>query len=181
MGGIRRLVVLALSLGLGILLTGQGLMALAETRLAPGATVEAEEKTRDEILATFHRAEEAIQARDLDALMAFYSSDYNYHGLNKADVKKIWEGLSSDYSRIATTHVFSTVRTTRSADGLMAEVTCAGMLWATSDLTGLRVPLDSWYEEIHHLRKKDGVWRIRGHVGETPRVLAFGTSPHPLF
>jgi len=181
MSGIRRLVVIGLHLGLGIFLTGQGLMALAETRLAPGATVEVDEKTRDEILATFHRAEQAIQARDLDALMAFYSSDYNYHGLNKLNVKKVWEDLFLDYSRIATTHVFSSVRTIRSADGLMAEVTCAGMLWATSDLTGLRVPLDSWYEEIHHLRKEDGAWRIRGHVGEIPRVLPFGTSPHPLF
>ncbi|MGH7164960.1 MAG: YybH family protein [Nitrospiraceae bacterium] len=181
MGGRRSLVVIGLTLGLGVALTGQGLMALAETRLAPGATVETDEKTRDEILATFHRAEQAIQARDLDALMAFYSSDYNYHGLKKPDVKKIWEGLFSDYSRIGTTHVFSSVRTTRSADILMAEVTCAGMLWATSDLTGLRVPLDSWYEEIHHLRREDGAWRIRGHIGETPRVLPFGTSPHPLF
>ena len=181
MGMIARVVVIGLHLGVGIVLTGQGSMALAETRLAPGATVETDEKTREEILATFHRAEEAIQARDLDAVMAFYSSDYNYHGLKKINVKKIWEDLFVDYSQIATTHVFSSVRTTRSADGLVAEVTCAGMLWATSDLTGLRVPLDSWYGEIHHLRKEDGAWRIRGHVGETPRVLPFGTTPHPLF
>ena len=26
-----------------------------------------------------------------------------------------------------------------------------------------------------------GVWRIRGNAGETPRVLPFGTAPHPLF
>ena len=24
-------------------------------------------------------------------------------------------------------------------------------------------------------------WRIRGNVGESPRVLPFGTAPHPLF
>jgi hypothetical protein len=50
-----------------------------------------------------------------------------------------------------------------------------------SKTSGLRVPIDSWYEEVHFLTLEGGVWRIRGNVGETPRVLPFGTAPHPLF
>jgi hypothetical protein len=34
---------------------------------------------------------------------------------------------------------------------------------------------------VHFLTLEGGVWRIRGNAGETPRVLPFGTSPHPLF
>jgi len=29
--------------------------------------------------------------------------------------------------------------------------------------------------------REGGVWRIHGSAGETPRVLPFGTAPHPLF
>lgn len=28
---------------------------------------------------------------------------------------------------------------------------------------------------------EEGTWRIRGNVGESSRVLPFGTAPHPLF
>ena len=28
---------------------------------------------------------------------------------------------------------------------------------------------------------EDGQWRIRGNVGDSPRLMPFGTSPHPLF
>jgi hypothetical protein len=54
-------------------------------------------------------------------------------------------------------------------------------LSAISKTSGLRVPIDSWYEEVHFLALEGGVWRIRGNAGETPRVLPFGTAPHPLF
>jgi hypothetical protein len=37
------------------------------------------------------------------------------------------------------------------------------------------------YEEVHSLTRESGGWRIRGNAGETPRVLPFGTAPHPLF
>jgi len=50
-----------------------------------------------------------------------------------------------------------------------------------SDTTQLRVPLDSWYGEIHYLAQEDGTWRIRGNVGESPAVLPFGTALYPLF
>jgi len=34
---------------------------------------------------------------------------------------------------------------------------------------------------IHYLSRENGEWKIIGNVGETPKVLEFGTSPHPLF
>ena len=47
--------------------------------------------------------------------------------------------------------------------------------------SGIRVPIDSGCEEVHVLTREGGAWRIRGNAGETPRVLPFGTAPHPLF
>jgi hypothetical protein len=50
-----------------------------------------------------------------------------------------------------------------------------------SKTSGLQVPIDSWYEEVHVLTLEGGDWRIRGNAGEMPRALPFGTAPHPLF
>jgi hypothetical protein len=48
--------------------------------------------------------------------------------------------------------------------------------------TTLRSPIDSWYEEIHYLRKENGRWRIVSNMGgESVPVLQFGVAPHPLF
>lgn len=45
----------------------------------------------------------------------------------------------------------------------------------------LRVIIDSWFCEIHHVAyEEDGAWRIRGHAGEDTRALPFGASPHPF-
>jgi ketosteroid isomerase-like protein len=181
MQGIRMLSVFGIFMGLSSALPGRDLTALGETRVAPGSIVETDRATVAELLATFDRAEQAVQARDLNAVMAFYSDDYHYHGLKKTEMRKIWDELFADYRQISSTHLFSTIRTGRSKSGLTAEVTCTGALWATSDLTGLRVPIDSWHEEVHFLVKEDGSWRIRGNAGEAPKTLPFGTAPHPLF
>ena len=60
-------------------------------------------------------------------------------------------------------------------------IKCRGSLSDFSKTSGLRVPIDSWYEEVHVLTLEGGIWRIRGNAGEMPRVLPFGTAPHPLF
>jgi hypothetical protein len=68
-----------------------------------------------------------------------------------------------------------------SGSNAIIEVTCTGSVSGLSKTSGLRVPIDSWYEEVHYLTLEGDVWRIRGNAGDTPRVLPFGTAPHPLF
>jgi hypothetical protein len=34
---------------------------------------------------------------------------------------------------------------------------------------------------VHYLVIEEGEWRIHGNLGDSPRALPFGTSPHPLF
>jgi hypothetical protein len=166
--------VAALSLMTGT--TGQ-----AMTSIPQGAVVEVDQATVNQVLNVFHKAEAAIAAENLDGVMALYATQYNYHGLKPADVRKIWHDLFEEYRDLSEVHFFSKIVKVGSGSNAFIEVTCTGSLSGLSKVSGLRVPIDSWYEEVHYLALEGGVWRIRGNAGETPRVLPFGTAPHPLF
>lgn len=153
----------------------------ATVEILPGTTLEADEETVKSILATFEKAEEALTARDIDGIMAIYSRDYNYHGLSKSDMRRIWESLFANHRDLSTTHLFSRIVVTGPRSAPIAEVVCNGALFARSDITVQKTAIDSWYGESHYLAKEDGTWRIRGNSGERARALQFGTAPHPLF
>lgn len=154
----------------------------AKTQLTSGTIQEVDAQTLKELLATFEQAEQAMQARDLDGIMALYSEDYLYHGLKKADIRKVWSQLFEHYKELESFHTFSVIRTVGSGSKLTAEITCTGVVWGTSKDTKLRAPVDSWYEEVHYLKKENGRWRIVGNVGgESQPLLQFGVAPHPLF
>ena len=166
--------VVALNLVTGT--TGQ-----ATTSIPPSAVVEVDQTTVNQILEVFHKADTAIAAEDLDGVMTLYATQYNYHGLKKADVRKIWFDLFKEYHDLSDVHFFSKIVKVGSGSTAIIEVTCMGSLSGLSKTGGLRVPIDSWYEEVHFLTLEGGVWRIRGNAGESPRILPFGTAPHPLF
>lgn len=166
--------VVALSLVTGT--TGQ-----ATTSIPPSAVVEVDQTTVKQVLEVFHKADTAIAAEDLDGVMTLYATQYNYHGLKKADVRKIWFDLFKEYHDLSDVHFFSKIVKVGSGSTAVIEVTCMGSLSGLSKTGGLRVPIDSWYEEVHYLTLEGGVWRIRGNAGESPRILPFGTAPHPLF
>ena len=153
----------------------------ATTSIPPGSIVEVDQATVNQILDVFHKAEAAIAVGNLDGVMALHATQYNYHGLKQADVRKIWSNLFEEYRDISEVHFFSKIAKVGSGSNAIIEVTCTGSLSGLSKTSGLRVPIDSWYEEVHVLTREGGAWRIRGNAGETPRVLPFGTAPHPLF
>lgn len=154
----------------------------AKTQLTPNTIQEVEQQTVNELLATFEQAERAMQAHDLDGILALYSDDYEYHGLKKADIRNIWRQLFEHYQELESVHTFSMIRRVGPANKLTAEMTCTGVIWGTSKQTTLRTPVDSWFEEVHYLRKENGRWRIVGHAsGDIQPVLQFGIAPHPLF
>jgi hypothetical protein len=155
--------------------------AQAKIVVPANAVIEADEATVTSVVSMFERAEQAVKAHDLETLLGLYSSQYNYHGLKKDDVRKIWKDLFDEYKEIASTHLFTKITKVGSGSLTVVEVTCTGHLWAVSKTSGLYIPIDSWHEEVHFLVFEDGAWRIRGNVGESPRVLPFGTAPHPLF
>lgn len=155
--------------------------AQAKIVVPAGSVIEADDATVTSVVTTFERAEQAIKAHDLETVLGLYSSQYNYHGLKRDDIRKIWKDLFDEYKEIASTHLFSKISKVGSGSNAVLEVTCTGHLWAVSKTSGLYIPIDSWHEEVHYLVFENGAWRIRGNVGESPRVLPFGTAPHPLF
>ena len=172
----RRMLVAVTVLSLATGTTGQ-----ASTSISQGSVVEVDQATVSQILDVFHKADAAIAAGNLDRIMALYATQYNNHGLKQADIRKIWRDLFEEYRDLSGAHIFSQIVKVGSGSNAIIEVTCTGSLSGLSKITGLRVPLDSWYEEVHYLTREDGVWRIRGNAGDQPRVLPFGTAPHPLF
>lgn len=164
-----------------LMVTLTGSPATADMQLLPAAAADLDQATVDEVLATFRQAEQALRAGNVDGIMALYSEQYNYHGLKKADMRKVWINLFDEFRELSDTHHFSRMIRVGSGSKTIIEVTCTGSLSGLSKTGGLRVPIDSWYEEVHYMTFDDGQWRIRGNVGDSPRFMPFGTSPHPLF
>jgi ketosteroid isomerase-like protein len=154
----------------------------AKTQITSSTIQEVDAQTLQELLSTFEQAEQALQARDLEGIMGLYSDEYLYHGLKKADIRKVWRQLFEHYKELESFHTFSVIRTVGGGTKLTAEMTCTGVVWGTAKDTKLRTPVDSWYEEVHYLKKENGRWKITGNLGgESEPLLSFGIAPHPLF
>jgi len=165
----------------GVVLSGLSSTALALTQILPEAAIEADQQSLAELTGTFDRAQEAIRARDVDALMELYAPTYQYHGLRRGDIRKIWADLFARYDLIANIHTFSAIKVSKQGKNLTAEITCTGAVWANSRETKQRIPIDSWHQEVHRLVKGEDGWRIIGNLGGDQAIRQFGTAPHPLF
>ncbi|MFM8551706.1 MAG: nuclear transport factor 2 family protein [Nitrospiraceae bacterium] len=138
--------------------------------------------TVKEVLAAFGRAEDALQKEDLEALMRFYATDYNYNGLKRADVRRVWGEVFEHFRAIASTHHFTELRVVQVGSHPRVELTCTGGLYAIGKASGRRVTIDSWFREVHYLVKEDGVWHFHGNAGNAPtEVPAWSAPHHPLF
>jgi ketosteroid isomerase-like protein len=156
-------------------------VALALTQILPEAVIDADQESVTELIGTFDRAQEAIRARDVNALMGLYATNYRYHGLKRDDIRKIWTDLFARYDLIANIHTFSVIKVVKTGKSTTAEITCTGAVWANSKETNARIPIDSWHQEVHRLVKgKDG-WRVVGNLGGDQAIRRFGAAPHPLF
>ncbi len=184
-----RVAVVSIMIVVLFVLWPQAHSSLAKVDMLPGTVVDGDDKTLQEILATFSRADAAIRVQDLDALMDLYSTTYRYHRLDKADVREIWATLFVHYHKVSSIHLFDHVRIVHASTGSTAEIRCTGNLTAIPKGGNVPVNLDSWFGEVHYLVKEAGAWRIRGNAGDhSPEVLQFGTypgfvsaAPHPLF
>ena len=134
------------------------------------------------LVEAFERAEGALKKEDLDVLMQFYASSYNYHGLKQVDVRRVWSEVFEHYQAMESLHLFSDIKVVQVGSQLRAEVTCTGGLYGTEERTGNRITLDSWFREVHYLVKDGDTWRFLGNAGEVPAAAPFASAPHhPLF
>ncbi|THJ11711.1 MAG: hypothetical protein CAF43_003275 [Nitrospira sp. CG24C] len=154
----------------------------AVVEFAPGVGADADQLVAKELVAAFNEAETAVKKADLDTLMKFYAMAYNYHGLKRSDVRRIWEEVFLHYRDINSSHVFTELKLVQ-VDGVRkAYVTCTGGLQGTEKQTGKPVTIDSWSREVHYLVKEAGAWRFLGNVGGASPSASPASAPHhPLF
>ena len=146
------------------------------------AVVAANEAVARELAAAFDRAETAVQHADLDALMLFYEKDYNYHGLRRPDVRRIWAEVFSHYGQITSRHLFTELKVVQTGSMMKAYVTCTGGLYGSEKQSGKPVTIDSWVSEVHFLIKDGKEWKFLGNVGGALRDAPVTSAPHhPLF
>jgi len=156
--------------------------AAAAVEFAPGVGADADLPVIKELLAAFDEAEAAVNKADLDALMKFYATAYNYHGLKRSDVRRVWEEVFMHYGSIRSSHVFTELRLVQTDGTRKAYVTCTGWLYGTEKQTGKPVTIDSWVREVHHLVKEEGTWRFLGNTGGASLSAPPASAPHhPLF
>ncbi|MDR4471371.1 MAG: hypothetical protein MRJ92_01565 [Nitrospira sp.] len=109
--------------------------------------------------------------------MALYSEQYDYHGLKKSDMRKVWADLFDEFQDLTYRH-FSKLARSAAARTLSSKSPAAACqtqrpaAYVSRSIVGM---------ESSALTFEDGQWRIRGNVGDSPRLMPFGTSPHPLF
>jgi hypothetical protein len=154
----------------------------AVVEFAPGVGVDTDQPVMRELIAAFNEAETAVKKADLDALMKFYATAYNYHGLRRSDVRRVWEEVFLHYRDISSSHVFTELKLVQ-ADGVRkAYVTCTGGLQGTEKQTGKPLTIDSWAHEVHYLVKEGGAWRFLGNAGGASSSASPASAPHhPLF
>ena len=154
----------------------------AAVEWAPGVAADADRPVIKELVAAFNEAEAAVKKADLDALMKFYATTYNYHGLKRSDVRRVWEEVFMYYEDISSSHVFTELKLVQAAGVRKAYVTCTGGLYGTEKQTGKPIIIDSWAREVHYLVKEEGAWRFLGNAGgATDHVPAASAPHHPLF
>jgi len=154
----------------------------AAVEFSPGVGADADQPIIQELVAAFNEAEAAVKSADLERLMKFYATSYNYHGLKRSDVRRVWEEVFLHYQDISSSHVFTELKLVQ-ADGVRkAYVTCTGVLQGTEKQTGKSITIDSWAREVHYLVKEEGTWRFFGNAGGAANYAPATSAPHhPLF
>lgn len=149
-------------------------------KLDPSSKQKLGEATYNEILAFFDAAEDAIEQKDLKALMATYSENYQNGDKDKKAIEEMWKRIFARFETFVSVHNEKLVNV--SADKHMVVIRCTGLLLAKPDpkKDGL-VTLDNWSAQDHVLVKEDGKWKLLGNTGDERKRLWFDKPMHPLF
>mgnify|MGYP001620193001 FL=1 len=152
---------------------------MAETRIGQKAEIHALPAEVKELIANFELIDKAINTKDLESMMNYYSRNYAHLGADRNDIRKIWATLFQEYKELIIGHTFTRIYIERGKH--MASVVCTGLMFGINVHTGEKERIDGWIEEIHYLVHEDGEWKILGHEVETLEPGRFGAAFHPLF
>jgi hypothetical protein len=150
--------------------------------MSSGAVRAADPLVVKELISAFDRAEAAVHAGDVDVLMPFYANAYNYHGLKRPDVRRVWEEVFTHYRTVSSRHMFTDLTVEQAGAMRKISVTCTGGLYGIDRQTGKPITIDSWVSEVHRLIYEEGAWRFLGNASGTASSAPVGSAPHhPLF
>lgn len=154
----------------------------AAVGFAPGVGMDADRLVIKELIAAFNEAEAAVKKADLDAVLKLYAPTYNYHGLKRSDVRRVWEEVFLYYGNLSSSHVFTELKLVQTDGVRVAYVTCTGGLYGTEKQSGKAITIDSWVREVHYLVNDEGAWRFLGNAGKASPSAPATSAPHnPLF
>ena len=144
------------------------------------AISQARDAEYEAIVNFFHRAEMAIESKDLPALMALYSVDYkNRRQLDKEFAEGVWGRIFANFDNLSSRHNMQLV--THEETKGQAVTQCSGLLTGIPKGSSVPVTIDSWDDQMHVL-VKEGTWKLFGNAGEP--AIRYGEDEieiHPLF
>ncbi len=147
--------------------------------LDPAAKQQLGEDTYKEILEFFDTAEDAIDNKDLKALMETYSENYKDGDKDKKSIAEIWAKIFARFSRLVIHHNLKLV--TVSADKHLVILRSGGLLLAESDPKKGLVTVDNWSNQDLVIINESGTWKLIDTFGEERKRLWFDKPMHPLF
>lgn len=159
--------------------TEQQLSDKYSVHVDPAAKKQLGEKTFNEVMVFFDSAEKAIEAKDLEALMALYSDSYSDGEHDKKSARQIWERIFSRFEKMAMHHNMKFGK--MSSDKNMVIFQCSGLLLGAPDLKERPNTIDNWTNQDHVLVKEAGKWKLIGTYGPERKRLWFDKPMHPLF
>ena len=148
-------------------------------KLDPAAKQQLGEDLYNEILEFFDIAEDAIDNKDLKALMATYSENYKDGDKDKKSIEEIWQKIFARFARLVIHHNMKLI--TVSADKHMVILRSSGLLLAEPDPKKRLATIDNWSNQDLVLVNEDGKWKLIGTFGEERKRLWFDKPMHPLF
>jgi len=145
----------------------------------PAAKQQLGEQTYNEVMAFFQSAENAVETKDLESLMALYSDNYSDGEHDKKSARQIWERIFSRFEKMAMHHNMKLGKA--SSDKNMIVFQCSGLLLGLPDPKERLITIDNWTNQDHVLVKEAGKWKLIGTYGPERKRLWFDKPMHPLF
>lgn len=136
------------------------------------------EKLYNEVAEFFHEMEMAIQAKDVDRLMALYADNYFNGPFNKRAIRTIWTHIFATMDEMTTVHDMTFMTTAPGSKVVI--VRCTGLLMGVPKGEKYNIAIDKWTDCDHIIAKLNGKWRLVGTAGKGGMRLGFDTPMQPL-
>lgn len=144
----------------------------------PASKKQLGKKTFDEVMDFFNNAEQALETKNIDKLMALYSDNYANGMHDKKSARKIWERIFKTFDKMATQH---SMRIVQSSNKDILIIQCTGLLTGTPQGEKYSATIDNWNNQNHVISKENGQWKLVGTSGMERKRLWFDEPMHPLF